>query len=85
MIDIDKAIENSRKWDEIRKPFECKTCRYFWPCMSAEEYSEDAEPELGQCRRMPPSFVDCLPDGDIGFWPLVKADEDWCGEWELRE
>lgn len=82
-----KADETARKWQEYHEPFACATCRYFYPCMSVEEWNDDAEPERGECRRMPPHFCDCDPStGDyVAFWPLVVADEDWCGEWKLRD
>jgi hypothetical protein len=37
---------------------------------------------IGECRRMPPSFIDHIPDARV--WPFTKR-EDWCGEYVPKE
>lgn len=82
-----EQVDAESKWQGCREHFTCATCRHFCPCMAIREYEDGAEPEKGECRRMPPHFCDCDPStGDyVAFWPLVVADEDWCGEWEPME
>lgn len=54
----------------------CKTCVMFYPCKTLKEWESGADPTEGECRRMPPSFVE---EDATAFWPRVSGD-DWCGE-----
>ncbi len=53
----------------------CATCRYF---------------EDGACKRYPPGRVfQPPPDGagkglDFTYWPVVRPEQDWCGEHKGR-
>lgn len=68
---------SDRVYDEELRANACAACRYFYPCKTLREWEDGAEPEQGECRRMPPVLVE---DGAIGYWPLVDV-SDWCGEW----
>lgn len=37
---------------------------------------------IGECRRMPPAFIDSPTDARA--WPFTKRD-DWCGEFQESE
>lgn len=57
----------------------CKTCAMFYPCKTLKEWESGAEPDMGECRRFPPSFTN--PDAhEVDFFPTVDA-EFWCGEY----
>lgn len=62
------------------EPFACcGNCVYFW----ADE-SLGGVDDLGECRRFPPSVIEC-EDTPEETWngPLV-APLRWCGEWRKR-
>lgn len=70
-------IVSGRVYEEQPGANACAACRYFYPCKTIQEWEDGAEPEQGECRRMPPVLVE---DGAIGYWPMVDV-SDWCGEW----
>lgn len=51
------------------EPVKCGTCKFFGG---------------GACRRFPPARVHMPPTGDVTVWPIVRADQDWCGEHEEK-
>ena len=56
----------------------CGSCRFFVPTKTLEGWNSGAEPEVGECRRNPP--VPNVGVDFIGEFPVVSADEGWCGE-----
>ena len=53
------------------------------PTKTLEEWNSGAEPEVGECRRNPP--VPNVGVDFIGEFPVVSADEGWCGEFRLGD
>lgn len=57
------------------RPDRCGTCRYhvFVPSLVPRF--------TGICRLNPPAPV----PGPCGPWPAMRADTDWCGQWEDKD
>ena len=53
----------------------CDTCEY-WRVIDTDN---QGDPTVGECRGRCPTY-----DGGEKTWPITDND-DWCGEWELKE
>ena len=49
-------------------------------CAHFNHLRENLEPDIGECRRYPPS-TENAELGAVTYWPLVDRGEHWCGEW----
>jgi hypothetical protein len=73
----------------------CDECR-FWDGLEETEYDRIDEatspnPEIGRCRRLPPSCARAPSDvenGNVSDWMIavwpVTWDCEWCGEFEAK-
>lgn len=59
----------------FKEPPKCGTCRHY---------------DQGGCKRFPPGrVIRPPPDGvgtgvDMTYWPVVRPEQDWCGEHKKR-
>ena len=61
----------------------CKSCRFFEATKTLAEWQLKICAKEGECHRFPPVW-DRKSDY-LGVFPIVSADDDWCGEHKLRD